>query len=193
MSSRKFAAIFVLIFLVGALPLLLVQPSGLASAGLSMGFSRPVESALHVVGLVLIGLTASVLGRESNFLVPLNTVLAILVAALLKMDAYTFPERDMVVLGAMLLFAMASSVVFTRAFMVTVLLAASFGFHAGSQFLDYIPSIANPLYYLLGMLISSVLLLAVGVSLGLGIRGMILRTCERMKNVRAIASFLSLF
>jgi hydrogenase/urease accessory protein HupE len=59
MNTRVFAALFTVIFLVGAIPMLLVHPSGAASAGLAAGFVLPLGNLLHVCILISIGLLSA--------------------------------------------------------------------------------------------------------------------------------------
>src|ERR1700679_3017273 len=86
MNTRLFAALFTAIFFTGALPMLLIEPSGSASAGLAAGFVLPLTNACQVVILLAIGLIAAWVAQEAILVLPLCTLLMVVIGALMEVD-----------------------------------------------------------------------------------------------------------
>lgn len=193
MSSRKFAGIFAAIFILGALPLLLVQPSGVASAGLSAGFIQPVAHIHHAILLIGVGILAAYLGKEAVFMLPLAFLLMFIIGALLEIGVEAFPGLRIFILGAVLLFGIALNTTYNKVFIISVCVASSLAFHFGVNYISSMPQIASPLYFLIGIIINQILLLSTGVSLGLTIVGHVDGLFQKIRRLPAVASFLSLF
>lgn len=166
MTSKKFAGVFLAIFVLGAFPLLLVQPSGAASAGLSAGFSAPVNHLFFMLLFIAIGVCAAALKRRGVLMLPLSVIVMLFIGASLEMNEQAYPFLRHYMLGAILLYAVAVSVVRTRAFLLCATVFGSFAFHLGGYYTNLLPEIAAPIYYLLGVMVCKILLMAIGVSMG---------------------------
>jgi hydrogenase/urease accessory protein HupE len=168
MSSKRFLAVFASIFLLGSVPLLLGQPSGAASAGLSMGFRLPIEQLWQLALLVLLGVYASYLrSPHAMLLLPLSFVLMFTVGMSLAFDVTAYPRMPLFLLGAVLLLGLCFVLSRSEQMILGMVVAASFGFHFGSYYYQQIPSIAAPLYFMLGNLLAFALIFAMAVAMGL--------------------------
>ena len=192
MNSRRFAGIFLAIFLLGALPLLLVQPTGSGSAGLSAGFTAPL-TIFNLIIFLIIGMWGTWLGKESTTMLPITFLTMIGIAGLLSLDPHQLPYLRIFIFAAILVFALSIAVSYSRAFILSASITSSLAFHIGTHFMTEVPDIASPLYYLLGLLISTSLILATGLSLGLTLSDEFSRIKDKMKTLPQLASFFSLF
>jgi len=167
MTSLRFAIIFAAIFLLGALPLVLVQSLGGASAGLSSGLVLPLSQPWHIAIFFAIGMLASQLSTRSYLLLPLAFLTMMALGVFLEIDYREIPAAKFLILSAIVLFGMIANHLSLGAFLFSTLLTATVGFTLGSHYALTIPNIAAPLYYLLGILIATCFLLLGGLCLGL--------------------------
>jgi len=171
MSSRRIILLFASIFCLGALPFLIVQPSGPASAGLSSGFTMPIEHIGHLFVLAAVGVMAAWVRHEAILLFPLSCVLLFVIGQFLYLDAAQFPKIYLFVFGAILLFALSVGLVQRKAALLGMALSASAGFHLGMFYIRQLPEIASPIFFTLGNILSLTLILATSVSFGLTLIG----------------------
>lgn len=170
MTNKRFILVFASIFLLGSMPLIIIQPTGASSAGLSMGFSLPIEHFWHMVVYLALGIYASFQRQSATALMPLAFLLLFLVGMALKLDAGNFSLMPMFALGAMLLFALSLSVIRDRSGLIGMIVMGSFGYHFGLYYSGLIPEIASPLYFLIGNLLCIALIFATAISFGLTLR-----------------------
>ncbi|MBN66487.1 MAG: hypothetical protein CMM94_02835 [Rickettsiales bacterium] len=171
MSSKRFIALFVTIFIVGALPFIIIQPSGAASAGLSSGFTMPIENIAHLLMLLAIGVVATFIGRDAILLLPLCFVLMFVVGAALHIDSSAYPMIRMFILGAILLFAMAVGLIRSKRGLFAVAMSASLAYHLGMYYMKSVPEIAAPIYFVVGNILCLILIMATSISFGLTLMG----------------------
>ncbi len=169
--GRRLVAVLAVIGLVGIIPVMMAQPSGVASAGLSAGFMVPIVSVYHVVLYVAIGLWASWLGREAMVLLPFSCLLLLMFGGMVALPTADRVTYQLWMLGCMLLFALTISVVRQRYFTSSVLVFGALFYVLGVQAMVQLPLIAPPIYFLLGMVLSVALIMAIGVSVGLPLAG----------------------
>ena len=193
MSVKRSITLFMLIFLLGALPFIAVQPSGSASAGLSAGFALPFENAYHLILFLAVGLAAAVLGRDAIILVPLCFVLMFVVGASFQIEAASFPPIRMFTLGAILLFAIAMSLVGSRLAILCIAIASSAAYHFGISYMAALPEISSPMYFIIGIILALVLIFATSVSFGLTLFSDGDQVVERLKASPSVSSFMSFF
>lgn len=170
MTSKRFVLLSASIFLLGAMPFLIYQPNGASSAGLSSGFTLPIERAFHLILFLSLGVYASYLRGNAVLLMPLSFIFLFVVGMSQGLSPQDFPMMPMFVFGAVVLFAMSMSVMQSRKGIIGMVIAASVGFHFGLYYTDEIPEIASPLYFLLGNILSLALIFATAVSFGLTMR-----------------------
>ncbi len=173
--------------------MLLVQPSGLASAGLAAGFSQPMENIFHIAIFAFIGLFSAWVGREAIAVLPLSALLMLSIGAMLYIDNHVFPEVQNFIVGAIVLFALSISLLRKKIFLLCVPPIALCAYFAGSGYMQNLPEITTPLYFLLGALTSAALIMAIGVSLGVTLTEVIQGSLDRLKTMPAVSSFLSFF
>lgn len=171
MTSKRFILIFASIFLLGAMPFLIVQPNGASSAGLSAGFTMPIEHAYHLLVFLAIGISASFVRSNALLLMPLSFILLYVVGMAMVLDHTKYTLMPMFVFGSIILFGMVMSVTESRKGMLSVLVAASVGFHFGTHYASAVPDIASPLYFMIGNILSFALVFATAVSFGLTLSG----------------------
>ena len=188
-----FAALFAVLFLVGAIALLLVGPSGSAHAGLSSGFMLPTQDASQVAALLMIGLIASWLGREAITILPICALLMLIIGAMMHIDDHQFPAVRDFIAGAIILFAFGVSMLRNKAHLLFIPPAGGWMYFAGNGYMQQIPSVTTPLFFLLGVVISASLIIAIGISVGIALTDNIQDVLKKFKTLPRVSTFLSLF
>jgi hydrogenase/urease accessory protein HupE len=97
------------------------------------------------------------------------------------------------IIGAILLFALSISLLRRKIFLLSVPPIALWMYFAGGDYMQDIPSITTPLYFLLGALVSAALIISIGVSLGVTLTESIQDSMAKLKTMPAVSTFLSLF
>lgn len=161
----------VAVFLLGAFPFLVVQPTGAASAGLSSGFTAPLDHIPKLLLLLLLGVWSSILPKEGMVVMPLGFLVMVLIGAALSLEVSQYPALLQFILGGILCFGLVVGMARTKITIVSVLISASFGFHYGINYLSMVPTIASPMYYLLGLMIALALILSIAVAFGITLLG----------------------
>ncbi len=194
MSSQRFILITMLLFIIGTLPFLIAQHTAAASAGLSMGFSAPLEHAPILAILVaLVGVAASLLPRDGLLLLPIAFTLMIMVGGALVLDGTAYPALRYFILGAILCMGLLVSLAREKLTVLTLLILASLGFHLGGFYMQSIPTIATPMYYLIGILLSLGMVLAIAVAFGVTLFGDHEQGWERLKESPRLALIRRIF
>lgn len=193
MSSRRFIFFSVALFLLGALPFLIVQPSAAASAGLSLGFSAPLEHVVLLVVLAMIGLVAALLPRDGLVLIPVAFTLMVMVGGMLTLNVSQFPGIRYFILGAIICLSLLVGIAREKLTVLMLLVLASLGFHYGGFYLSQLPDIANPIYYLIGVLLSLGMVLAISVAFGVTLFGDNEAAWEKLKQSPRVAFIRSIF
>lgn len=193
MSSQKFILLSVAIFVVGALPFLIAQPSAAASAGLSLGFSAPFAHAAVLVLLMASGLACALLPRDGLILIPLAFTIMLMVGGMLKLDLVQFQFISHFVLGAIICMSLLVGITRHKFTVFTLLVLGSLGFHLGGFYLSHVPPIAAPMYYLLGVLLSLGLILGISVAFGVTLFGDHEQSWNRIASSPRFAYLRSLF
>lgn len=181
MSSQRFIMLTMVVFIIGALPFLIAQPTAALSAGLSLGFSAPLEHAALLMMIVVVGVTAALLPRDGLLLLPIAFTLMIMVGGALVLDVAQYPFLRYFILGAILCMGLLVGIAREKLTVLTLLILASLGFHLGGFFMQSLPSIASPMYFLLGVLLSLGMVLAIAVAFGVTLFGDNEATWERIK------------
>lgn len=167
-SSKRFLLIFASIFALASVPLLLGQPSGASSAGLSAGFMMPIEQLWQLMIFVALGVYAAHLrSSHAMILLPLSFLLLFVVGMSIELDMTRYNRMPFFLLGAVLLFALCFTIARSQPVLLGMVIAASLGFHFGNYYYRLIPDIAAPLYFLIGNLLALALIFCASVSLGL--------------------------
>lgn len=169
------------LFILGALPFLIAQPTAAASAGLSLGFSAPLEHAALLIMLVLVGMGASLLPRDGLLLLPIGFTLMIMVGGALALDVAHYPSLRYFILGAILCMGVLVAIAREKTTVMVLLVIASLGYHLGGFYMQAVPAIATPMYFLLGVLISLGMILAISVAFGVTLLGDNEAMWERIK------------
>lgn len=181
MSSQRFIMLTMVVFILGALPFLIAQPTAALSAGLSLGFSAPLEHAALLMMIVVVGIAAALLPRDGLLLLPIAFTLMIMVGGALVLDVVQYPFLRYFILGAILCMGLLVGIAREKLTVLTLLILASLGFHLGGFFMQAVPSIASPMYFLLGVLLSLGMVLAIAVAFGVTLFGDNEAAWERIK------------
>lgn len=193
MSSRRFMLISAAIFILGALPFLIVQPTAASSAGLSLGFSAPFSTMALLALVIACGFGAALLPREGLIQIGLVFSLLLMVGGMLMLDRHAFPFVRFFVLGAILCVGLLVGITRQKFTLLTVLLLGSIGFHLGGFYMTHVPSIAAPMYYLLGVLLSLSLVLSISITFGITLFGDHEQWWDRLRESPRFAQIRSLF
>ena len=182
MSSRKFMLVALALFVLGALPILIVQPTAAASAGLTHGFGAPFEHIPVMLLLLGAGLLCALLPRDGLAMIPLAFTLMIVIGGMLTMDLHAFPEMRLFILGAIICLCLLVGIAQHKLTILAMLIVASLGFHLGGFYMTQLPAIASPMYFLLGVLLSLSMMLAISVAFSVTLMGDHDATWERLKD-----------
>lgn len=193
MSSRRFVMLSVAIFLLGALPFLIVQPTAAASAGLSLGFAAPFSQILVLALVIGCGLGSALMPRDGLIQIGLVFTLMLMVGGMLMMDRALFPFVRYFVLGAILCVGLMIGVTRQKFTLAALLAVGSVGFHLGGFYMSQLPVIAAPMYYLLGVLISLSLTLAISIAFGITLFGDHEQLWEKLRDSPRLAYLRSFF
>jgi hydrogenase/urease accessory protein HupE len=193
MTTQRFMVVTMALFILGALPFLIAQPTAAASAGLSLGFSAPLEHALLLALLVALGIAAALLPRDGLLLLPIAFTLMVMVGGALVLDIAQFPALRYFILGAILCMALLIGLARDKLTVLTLLVLGSLGFHFGGFFMQQLPPIASPMYYLLGVLLSLGMVLAIAVAFGVTLIGDNEAAWERITQSPRLASLRAMF
>lgn len=193
MTSRRFILFFVALFILGMAPYFFAHPSAAASAGLTLGFSAPLEHTSILVILLLVGLFVSLLPRDGLLLMPVAFTLMIMLGGTLTLDDSHYPGLRYFMLGGVLCMGLLIGIAREKLTVLMLLILASLGFHLGGFYMSAVPSIASPIYYLLGILLSLGLGLAISVAFGATLIGDHEALWERMKASPRFAFIRGLF
>lgn len=181
------------IFLLGALPFLIVQPTAAASAGLSLGFAAPFGQVLVLIIVIGCGLAAALLPRDGLIQIGLVFTLMLMVGGMLMLNTEQFPFIRFFVLGAILCVGLMVGVTRQKFTLLALLVIGSVGFHLGGFYMSQLPIIAAPMYYLLGVLLSLSLCLAISIAFGITLFGDHEVLMEKLKQSPRFAYLRSLF
>lgn len=193
MSSRRFVMLSAAIFLLGALPFLIVQPTAAASAGLSLGFSAPFSQILVLALVIGCGFGSALLPRDGLIQIGLVFTLMLMVGGMLMLDREAFPFVRFFVLGAILCVGLMVGVTRQKFTLAAILTIGSVGFHLGGFYLSQLPGIAAPMYYLLGVLLSLSLILAISIAFGITLFGDHEQLWEKIKESPRLSFVRSFF
>lgn len=160
------------LFLIIALLMVLgLQPTESARAGLSLGFTAPLEHPMMLVMLALVGISSALLPREGLLLLPISFTLMLLVGGAIMLNIGLYPALQYFILGAILCEALLVGIADEKLTVLMLLILASLGFQLGGFYMVQVPSIAAPMYYLIGVLVSLSMVLAIAVAFGVTLIG----------------------
>lgn len=165
--GRRFVVAVAVFSLVGMIPVMMAHPSGVASAGLSAGFMVPTESVYHVLIYLTIGLWGAWLGREAMILLPFACLVLLMFGAMVALPVMDRMHYQLWMLACMLFFALLISVMRQKYYVISAISAGAVFYYIGLQAVHELPAIAPPIYFILGMILSVALLMAIGASVGL--------------------------
>lgn len=182
MSNGRFIAIFAAIFTLGALPLLLTQSLGTASAGITAGMMLPLNHIVHILVFFAVGILAAQLKAPSHSLLPAAFILMMALGVFIDLPDGTqeIPAEKFLVLGVILCFGLIANKMSITLFIASTALTSIIAFMLGSEYAEVIPHIAAPLYFLLGIMFSTVFVLLAGMCLGFTCSGTILHWSGRI-------------
>lgn len=182
MSSRRFLLFCVTLFMLGAATFLFIHPSAVASAGLSLGFAAPLEHR-SVLGMLLVaGMLVALLPRDGVLLMPVGFALMIMLGGTLALDMAAYRGLRYFMLGDVLCMGLLIGIAREKLTVLMLLVLASLGFHLGGFYMAAVPTIAAPIDYLIGVLLSLGLGLAITVAFGITLIGDHETAWNRIKN-----------
>ncbi len=171
MLDSRFIVVFAVILVLLLLPFAVMFPTGIARAGLSHGFLVLLQNPFHLMLVMLVGIWSSMLDRYSVVLLPVSFVLMFLIGAIMSVGALAYPFIHMFMLGSVLLLAITVSLRPRRNFIAAVVVCGSLAYHLGFFYSQQLPRQADGLFFILGEILSLVLVLAASISLGTAFHG----------------------
>ncbi len=167
--GRKIAVGLAVLVVATMVPLVLLQHSGIASAGLSRGVAAPMENTYHLLLFLTIGLWGAWLGRESIVLLPFAALLMLGLGVVVHTPDMQSEWRNGLIVTVVQFYALTLGVMNRRYFLLGAALLGSMCFWVGGQYVPMRPEIAPPLYYLLGIALCGLLMTAIGAAIGMAI------------------------
>lgn len=147
-------------------PALAHDGTGLAGGFLS-GFAHPLAGVDHLLAMIAVGLWGAILGRPLLVALPVIFPAAMVVGGGIGMAGVPLPPVELgiavsvVALGAMILFAVRAPIAVACA--ICAIFALFHGYAHGIE----LPSAADPIGYSTGFVMSTGLLHALGIGIGL--------------------------
>ncbi len=171
MLNRYFPMLFIIIFLMAAVPFLLLYPSGMARVGMSLGFMYYLDQPLYVSLVMMVALAGCAFPHDEIILLPISFVLMFTVGSLIHIDGELYPLLDEFTLGSILIYAFTVNICQTRGFLLASVMVASLAYHMGGHSMSMNLEENSPLYVLIGEVIFLTLVLCSTASLGYALRG----------------------
>ncbi len=157
--------IFLVSFILTCGSLVIIPPTGTASAGLSSGFISFATPRLDVVVMLGVTCLCALLRGQSWLILPLAYLLIFMMSGLTTLDSLTYPRISFYIYGAALSFMALCCLIRTKKECMAVIVVSSLAYHLGTSDMQIIPDLADPLYYLLGQSLALILGLAICTSL----------------------------
>jgi hydrogenase/urease accessory protein HupE len=190
MSMRLFAVLFTALFLVGALPILFIQYIGSAGTGITSGFTLSAQNPYQIVAFLAIGLLSAWYGGDAMLLLPLCSLLMLTIGSLMEIGESTH-AMHVFIAGSIVLYGACVGVLHKRVLILWASLIAFFAYFTGGNLMRNMPDATMQLFFLLGIIISSSLVLAMGVTLGIALGDRVHTTLKKFRHSSACAAFSS--
>lgn len=169
-------------FMLSLLPLVMITLSGRAAAGASAGFMEPLQTMLHIVFFVMVGLISALQARTVLVALPLACGLMLAIGGLTDPAASSIAAR-VVLFGCVLLFAVSMSLTYTRVFLLCASGASALAYLLGTRYMATLPEVGSPVFYLAGVCACVALLMGCGASVGVVLRGYVPAVTQRLQRV----------
>ncbi len=171
MSAARFVSFVLFVFMLIALPFVLVQASGVSSAGLSAGFRMPLEQLWLLTICLIVGVCAAWLEDDGYLIAPFSCLMAAMGGA--SLHVYLTKDGMAISLVMISLVALIACLKLctSRGCTLAVIISGTVGFHLGRYVMVAMPDVAAPLFYLLGVMLAMALSLAIASAFGLTLRG----------------------
>lgn len=193
MNRHVLAALFFVGFLLFSVALMLAQHSGVANASLTAGFIPPLENTVHCICLLSIGALSAWLAGEMIVLLPICGLLMLMLGGLSDVDLAYFPQLRAFTVGAILLFALAMSMMRRKPAVLFVVPVAAWAYFTGNNYMAQLPDGVQPLYFMLGATVSAALLIAIGEALAVTFSEVFASAFTKLKTISALVSLLFFF
>lgn len=193
MTTRSLLVLFGGIFLLGLLPLMLLQTSGLAGAGMAAGVMFSFQYPFYLLGLPLAGVLAVFWAGRAFYIFSASLLLMFLAGNGVGLAVAGVASAVLLAVASGLLCGALLSRVRSGIAIGAALFLSAVGFAMGHACAAAIPVIAAPGYYVTGALFSALLLMGIGVSLGFMVSDMLNHYYGRLRENPGVASLLSMF
>lgn len=175
------------------LPIISFQPSGTAIAGFTGGFVLPLEYFFHVIFFLTIGIVSVWLGGQAMLALPLAVVSMLLIGAASDVSMLQVNASRSLLFATVLAYGIAMSVGYSKRFLPVVTVASALSFYIGAVYVLKLPDLASMEYFMFGSVGCAVALMACGASLSLAGLGYWRKLGDKLREVPAMASFMSFF
>ena len=165
--GRKIAVGLAILTVISIIALVLLQPSGVASAGFSRGVATPMDNVYHLAFFVTIGIWGAWLGREATVLLPFTCMLMLAAGMVAYLPSALVVWQPAALVVIIQLYALTLGVMSRRHFLLGAVILGSVSFYLGHFYLPLRPDIAPALYYIVGVTLCGLLMMAIGGSIGL--------------------------
>ena len=154
-----------------AIILMLIGPAqahSLEAAGTTLiqGLTHPFAGIDHVIAMIAVGLWAAQQGGRATWLVPAGFLTAMAAGGWLALSGLSLPAVEPVIVLSVLLLGMAVATSLRTLAPVGAALTSAFALFHGHAHGAELPMAAEPATYVIGFLVATAALHAIGIALG---------------------------
>ncbi len=139
----------------------------LHGGGFEAGLFHPVLGLDHLLAMVAVGIVATIIGGRGVYIIPLSFVVMMFVGSLFGINNITFVNDEYGIAFSVYILGLFIMISKSYPLIWGMLLVGVFGFFHGHAHGLEIPKISSATYYILGFLLSTVLLHLLGVLIGI--------------------------
>lgn len=150
MQVSHIYATFFLCFLLSAMLLVIMPPTGAPGIGLTHGFIHIISHPLPLIGIVLVTLCCFRIQTPGWGLLPVLYTLGYLAGGLLSLDASHYPGIGYIGASVASLFVLLCLFIDSRLLFLACLALGSYALHIAAFSLQFTPVAADIFYFMLG-------------------------------------------
>ncbi len=139
----------------------------LHGGGFEAGLFHPVLGLDHLLAMVAVGIVATIVGGRGVYLIPLAFVAIMFVGSLFGINNITWVNDEWGIAFSVFILGLFIMISKSYPLLLGILLVGFFGFFHGHAHGLEIPKISSATYYVMGFLLSTILLHLLGVFIGL--------------------------
>jgi urease accessory protein len=165
-----------------------------ATHGFFNGAGHPIGGLDHLLAMIAVGLWAAMMGGRAVWVVPSAFVGVMAIGGVLGMSGVGLPFVEQgILLSVVVLGVLIAAAVKKMPLLVGALLAGTFALFHGHAHGTEMPSDTSGLAYGVGFAVSTVLLHAAGIGLGMALKKFASETCVRVAGAAVVVAGIGLW